>query len=110
MPLLWLSLAFLTGILLAANLHLPGYAWLGLAGLALVIGLIGYFWRRRSNTPLLSGRWSLLTDNFLLLLFPPPSPSLFTYPLIPVPGRGALPVCSTQSKRAGFHCSLQRQR
>jgi hypothetical protein len=33
MPLLWLSLAFLTGILLAANLHLPGYAWLGLAGL-----------------------------------------------------------------------------
>ncbi len=67
MPLLWLSLAFLTGILLGANLHLPGYAWLGLAGLALVIGLIGYIWRRRSSAPLLSSRWSLLTDNFLLL-------------------------------------------
>ena len=67
MPLLWLSLAFLTGILLGANLHLPAYAWLGLAGLALVIGLIGYIWRRRSSTPLLSSRWSLLTDNFLLI-------------------------------------------
>ena len=40
MPLLWLSLAFLTGILLAASLPLSAGGWLillGLAGLALVL-------------------------------------------------------------------------
>ena len=35
MPLLWVSLAFLCGILLAASLTLPTAAWLGLAALAL---------------------------------------------------------------------------
>lgn len=73
MPLLWLSLAFLTGIVLAANLHLPGYAWLGLAGLGLIIALIGAFWRRRSNPLRLPGRCSLLTDNFSFLTYRLPS-------------------------------------
>ena len=81
MPLLWLSLAFLTGILLAANLHLPGYAWLGLAGLGLIIALLVYFWRRRSNPSHLLGRWSLLIDNFSLLTSRlPPLP----YSLLPL--------------------------
>ncbi len=37
MPLLWVSLAFLLGILLAANLSLPTAVWIGLACLALPI-------------------------------------------------------------------------
>jgi hypothetical protein len=40
MPLLWISLAFLAGILLAANVHLSTYAWLLLAGVALALGLL----------------------------------------------------------------------
>ncbi len=49
---------------MAANLHLPAYAWLGLAGLGLVLSLLSYFWRRSSHTPNLSGPWLLLTNNF----------------------------------------------
>jgi competence protein ComEC len=48
MPLLWLSLAFLCGILLAGPLDWPYGAWLGLAGLALLAGL-GWRGFRRSR-------------------------------------------------------------
>src|SRR4030067_2330316 len=48
MPLLWLSLAFLAGILLAASLHLPAGAWLLLAGIGLLIGLGVRFLRART--------------------------------------------------------------
>ena len=52
MPLLWLSLAFLAGILLAASLHLPAGAWLLLAGIGLLIGLGFRFLRARTIAPL----------------------------------------------------------
>ena len=40
MPLLWVSLAFLCGILLAASLTLPTAAWLGLAALVLPLAFL----------------------------------------------------------------------
>jgi len=39
MPLFWLSISFLTGILLAALLSLHLLAWLALAGLALLYAI-----------------------------------------------------------------------
>jgi len=50
MPLLWLSLAFLAGILLAASLHLPAGVWLLLSGIVLLIGLSSRFLRTRNIT------------------------------------------------------------
>lgn len=47
MPLLWLSLAFVAGVVLAANLRLPGLAWLGLAAAALFLALLSHIQRRR---------------------------------------------------------------
>jgi competence protein ComEC len=81
MPLLWLSLAFLAGILLAANLPLPGYVWSGLAGLGLAISLLVRFWRKRSLPTTRSGYWSLFTDNFQLLTSHLPA---LPYSLLPV--------------------------
>jgi len=40
MPLLWLSLAFLAGILLAASFSMPTWAWALLCGLFLILGII----------------------------------------------------------------------
>lgn len=41
MPLLWLSLAFICGVLLAAALHLSSQSWLWLVGMLLGLSLIG---------------------------------------------------------------------
>ena len=84
MPLLWLSLAFLAGILLAASLHLPAGAWLLLAGVALLIGLISRLTFHASRiTPHVS-RFTLhvsrLTSHFSR--FTPSLPPL-PYSLIP---------------------------
>ena len=46
MPLLWLSLAFLTGVALSEYLRLPAGTWLALASMALVAPLLQRFWRR----------------------------------------------------------------
>lgn len=46
MPLLWLSLAFVTGIILAANYTLPTSTWLILAGASLVLMLARYTLKR----------------------------------------------------------------
>lgn len=40
MPLLWLSLAFLAGILLAANFSLPTWVWMLSSGISLSLGVI----------------------------------------------------------------------
>ena len=61
MPLLWLSLAFLSGILLAASFPIPVLAWLLLAGISIILAL-----------PPLSRRWINLI---------PPSLSTFTQQL-----------------------------
>ncbi|MBN2386330.1 MAG: ComEC/Rec2 family competence protein [Anaerolineales bacterium] len=51
-PLLWLSLAFLAGILLASWLNLPFVVWLILAGLAAVLaGLLRYLLTRTIGLP-----------------------------------------------------------
>ncbi|MBM3143831.1 MAG: DUF4131 domain-containing protein [Chloroflexi bacterium] len=46
MPLLWLSLAFLSGILLAANLSLPTTTWLILAGASLAAAFLRFTFLR----------------------------------------------------------------
>jgi hypothetical protein len=47
MPLLWLSLGFLGGILLASVLSLPGWAWLALAGGVLVVWIFAELIKRK---------------------------------------------------------------
>lgn len=49
MPLLWLSLAFLTGILLAASLPLSAGGWLVLAGLAGLVLILGWLAHKRAR-------------------------------------------------------------
>ena len=45
MPLFWLSLAFMAGILLAARVQIPASVWVGIVGISL-IPLIGIAWWR----------------------------------------------------------------
>ncbi len=54
MPLLWVSLAFLCGILLAAIVALPVAAWLGTS--AAVLGLAGLAWLLRRRFPVVWAR------------------------------------------------------
>jgi competence protein ComEC len=63
MPLLWISLAFLTGIVLAASLSLPAWAW---ALIALAFFLLSFFLRRSQ----LITRYSLLSTHPFILLLP----------------------------------------
>ena len=51
MPLLWLSLAFLSGIALAEYTRLPAAGWLALAGMALAGPLLRRFWLRLIHRP-----------------------------------------------------------
>lgn len=71
MPLLWLSLAFLLGILIAANITLPTSTWLILAGavcmIALVRLIIRYLMSRRTDTR---------PQNLQRFTFKPPIPIL----------------------------------
>lgn len=52
MPLLWLSLALLGGIILASRLTLPTWAWLSLAGTTLLFAWLPRLIRRRAIHPL----------------------------------------------------------
>ncbi len=57
LPLLWLSLAFLAGILLASQVTLPVTVWLILAGIALLLIIVYRLWsarRQNSNPPTIS--------------------------------------------------------
>jgi len=81
MPLLWLSLAFLAGILLGANLKLPTSIWLYLATATLVIWLL---WRvlSRSNNRL-ANLWAGFVDSPFFLKTTGLVLSLFIpYPLL----------------------------
>lgn len=49
MPLLWLSLAFLAGILLASTFSLPTWVWVLSCGISLSLGLIRYLFGRFPN-------------------------------------------------------------
>jgi len=60
MPLLWLSLAFLLGILLAAQTDLPLPAWLLLGGFCWVWLLVHWLRGRRSPVSPAAGRGILL--------------------------------------------------
>jgi competence protein ComEC len=66
LPLLWLSLAFIGGILLAAGLSLPVYLWLILAALALIAGLL---LRRRIPVLLMPAAYYFLLLLSLIFLF-----------------------------------------
>lgn len=72
MPLLWLSLAFLVGIIIADNAALPTTTWLILAGVSLGLVLVIFIVRRvrarRINIPEPSSLWSKLGPLFLLTL------------------------------------------
>ncbi|MBU2611467.1 MAG: ComEC/Rec2 family competence protein, partial [Chloroflexi bacterium] len=57
LPLLWLSLAFLAGILLASQVMLTVTVWLILAGIALLLFIVYRLWsarRQNSNPPTIS--------------------------------------------------------
>ncbi|UCD97934.1 MAG: ComEC/Rec2 family competence protein [Chloroflexota bacterium] len=54
MPLFWLSLAFLAGIIFSAGVPLPTSLWLVVAGISLVL-FFAYSWRQRRSTVSLPG-------------------------------------------------------
>lgn len=60
-PLVWVSLAFLSGIVLSSALPLSTFVWLGMAGALLAVGLV--VWRLRPQTRLAL----LLLPGFLFL-------------------------------------------
>ena len=77
MPLFWVSLAFLVGILLAAHLTLPTGIWLCLAALALPLPFLQWIYPRlRSRFPVLQ---RLRRPNYLSHL-----PTLIPYALLPL--------------------------
>jgi competence protein ComEC len=91
MPLFWVSLAFLLGVLLAASLPLPTAAWLGLAGLALPLPfltristfLVSRFpILQRLRLPRLPGRLAQSIGYFTQKL--PRIPILIPYSLLPL--------------------------
>ena len=49
MPLFWLSLAFMAGIVLAARVQLTAGCWLVIAGVSLLIALVSTIWRARTR-------------------------------------------------------------
>lgn len=69
MPLLWLSLAFLSGILLADWLKFPIWIWLAAAGLAAMLwAIIHYVNRRLSDLQIRAPLLRLLKTPFPLIL------------------------------------------
>ena len=57
MPLLWLSISLLTGILIAGRLNLPAYFWALVSGLGIILILIEKFLLRSSS------RWNKVRSN-----------------------------------------------
>jgi len=87
MPLFWLSLAFLAGILLAAMLSLPFSVWIVMAAISLVLFIPPIYrtWSRR-----IPGRISHITQQMKI-------PSVSLYPLIFLfIGLGAMRFISTR--------------
>ncbi|MBT3391447.1 MAG: DUF4131 domain-containing protein, partial [Chloroflexi bacterium] len=71
MPLIWLSLAFLLGILVAANLTLPTDTWLILAGVSVGVASLRLIVKRQT-----SRRPDAKPANLKLSIFNPPLPIL----------------------------------
>ena len=71
MPLFWLSLAFMAGIMLAARVQLPTSIWLGIAGVNLILALGITWWRARtaSTTEAVSPRLQYPLQFFLIAVF-----------------------------------------
>ena len=68
MPLFWLSLAFMAGIVLAARVQLPVSYWLAAAGSSLLLALLATFLGRRSRiSPEISNSKSKFHLRFFLL-------------------------------------------
>jgi hypothetical protein len=65
MPLLWLSLLFLVGILLGANFSLPTSVWLFLAAATLVVWLLWLALKRSDDR--LAKVWTDLTQSPIYL-------------------------------------------
>ncbi|MEW6716673.1 MAG: ComEC/Rec2 family competence protein [Chloroflexota bacterium] len=68
MPLFWLSLTFLTGIIIAANLTLPTITWLILAGAAVVVASLRPFVNRLTSRYPSAQRFTLTPPLSILLL------------------------------------------
>jgi competence protein ComEC len=98
MPLLWLSLAFLAGVLLAPIFAQPLAAWLVLAGIISFLLIVGWWARRVPHFPARKIFSGLLTQpNFL------PLPPLLFFLLIVIGGlryQSALPNSGTGSVAA----------
>ncbi|MBU1660894.1 MAG: ComEC/Rec2 family competence protein [Chloroflexi bacterium] len=73
MPLLWLSLAFLAGIILAANLTLPAATWLILAGASLLVTIVPRLLKASHISRLMHIIPMLLRDRVSRLTSPVPS-------------------------------------
>ena len=68
MPLFWLSLAFMVGIVLSARVQLPVNYWLAAAGTSLLLALLATFLGKRSrSSPGISNSKSKYHLRFLLL-------------------------------------------
>ena len=70
MPLFWLSLAFIAGILFSARIQLPANAWLVAAGFSLILALILAFLRNRSPAPSDDARSKLILPPLSYSLIP----------------------------------------
>ena len=68
LPLLWVSIAFLAGIVLAAHIHVGIYVWLALALVAVVLLVMRpRFWPSASGTPWAANRFLLALLSLLFL-------------------------------------------
>ena len=67
--LVWVSLAFLAGIVIAGNVSLPVSIWLFLAGIALALGLLWRFLTHSIDLDTLSQDITSATSLVIFLLF-----------------------------------------
>ncbi len=103
MPLLWLSLAFLAGIILADNIPLPTTTWLILAGGAFGLAII-QIWVKRSNVTMLE------RFKFPHFLAPPlPLPVIFIILLLGAARYQATLPDSSDPHFIAAHNDLDRQ-
>ncbi len=70
-PLIWVSLAFIAGILLASILQMPAWSWLGCAVLVLALAVIHWQWKARHKASPLPKllQYPVLTFALAALLF-----------------------------------------
>lgn len=79
MPLLWISLAFLAGIILAGRIHLPVVIWLALAGFSLFLWFLLREIRSRINHSIEPDHFITRLSNTQLTFIPVPTFILFLF-------------------------------